>query len=163
MLTQELLKSLFSYDPATGNLIRIKNSGTAKAGEVAGFVNDKGYVVIKVKSNAYKAHRLVWLYHYGILPIDQIDHANSIKHDNRIENLRNSNNGQNRYNTRLGKNNTSGIKGLVLDKRSNKWSARINVNGKRIHLGLFDNKELAELVVTEAREKYHKEFANHGI
>ena len=34
--------------------------------------------------------------------------------------------------------------------------------GKKKHLGYFHVLELAELVAIEARDKYHKEFANHG-
>jgi hypothetical protein len=31
-----------------------------------------------------------------------------------------------------------------------------------MNFGLYNDLELAELVATEARNKYHKEFANHG-
>ena len=55
----------------------------------------------------------------------------------------------------------SNIKGLRLHK-NNKWEARIQVNNKSKYLGVFDDIELAELVVMEARNKYHKEFANNG-
>lgn len=39
------------------------------------------------------------------------------------------------YNTRKQKNNTSGRTGVVLDNRSNIWYARIDYQGKSIHLG----------------------------
>jgi len=36
------------------------------------------------------------------------------------------------------------------------------VNGQRKYFGYFDDIELANLVAQEARNKFHKEFANHG-
>jgi hypothetical protein len=36
------------------------------------------------------------------------------------------------------------------------------INGKQKHLGIFDNLEFAELVIQEARNKFHGKFANHG-
>lgn len=36
------------------------------------------------------------------------------------------------------------------------------INRRSILLGKFDNLELAELVIKEARGKYHGEFANNG-
>ncbi len=38
----------------------------------------------------------------------------------------------------------------------------INVNGKQKYFGIFESKELAELIVNEARRKYHGEFFNIG-
>ena len=48
----------------------------------------------------------------------------------------NSENGQNRS---MSKNNTSGVKGVTWDKRSQKWHARIMINGKQEHIGYFVN------------------------
>lgn len=44
----------------------------------------------------------------------------------------------------------------------NKYIARISINGKRKFIGLFENLELAELVMLEARNKYHKEFSRNN-
>jgi hypothetical protein len=38
---------------------------------------------------------------------------------------------------------------------------QINIDKVKTHLGYFKDKELAELVAIEARDKYHKEFARH--
>ena len=56
-------------------------------GKKAGSFATKGYRVVVINKKTYKEHRLVWLYHYGHMPKDQIDHINRIRDDNRIENL----------------------------------------------------------------------------
>jgi hypothetical protein len=98
--------------------------------------------------------------HHGFVP-KIIDHINGNRSDNRIDNLRVASNNQNAWNRIANKNSTNPIKGIRLHK-DNKWEARIQVNKKSKYLGVFDDIELAELVVVEARNKYHKEFANNG-
>ena len=74
---------------------------------------------------------------------NQIDHININKLDNRIENLRVVNHSQNSRNQNKKENCSSKYKGVCWDK--NKWKARISINYKLKHLGLFDNEEEAHL------------------
>jgi hypothetical protein len=152
MITQKRLHELFVYD--NGNLIR--------NGKIAGSVNKRGYRVICVDYKMYKAHRLVFLYHYGYPPT-QIDHVDTDKLNNRIENLRPADNFISAMNRGAMKNNTSGCKGVFFDKETQKWRVAVRVNKKLKSFGRYDDIELAELVAIEARNKYHKEFANHGV
>jgi hypothetical protein len=50
--------------------------------------------------------------------------------------------------------NTSGIRGVWLDKRNGRWGASIWVNNKTKHLGKFDTKEEAAEVRKQAEQKY---------
>ena len=54
--------------------------------------------------------------------------------------------------------NKSGSKNVHWNKQRNKWTVMIRVDKKQKYIGLFEDLELAELVATEARDKYHKEF-----
>jgi hypothetical protein len=54
----------------------------------------------------------------------------------------------------LFKNNKSGVTGVHLFKRSNKWKATIYVNGKMIYLGLFSDLKDAVKARKEAEVKY---------
>jgi hypothetical protein len=86
----EHLRQILSYRPETG-LFKWKAtlSNRAKAGDVAGSPNTKGYISIKVEGRQYKAHRLAWYFVYGQDPSDlEIDHKDLDKGNNRIENLR---------------------------------------------------------------------------
>jgi len=55
--------------------------------------------------------------------------------------------------------NTSGYKGVSLDKRRNKWAAYIKVDGRKKHLGLFVSKEAAARAYNAAALLYFGEFA----
>jgi len=45
----------------------------------------------------------------------------------------------------LQKNNNSGYRGVNYEKSCGKWKAQIRINGKKKHLGLFNNREIAAL------------------
>lgn len=60
-------------------------------------------------------------------------------------------------NRRVFKNNSSGITGVVLDKKTNHWTASIQVNKQSIYLGYFSKKEDAINTRKEAEIKYFKE------
>jgi hypothetical protein len=162
MLTTERLRELFDYVAATGELVRkVAISPRAKVGEVIGWQHPDGYCYASVDKHSYPLSHLVWLWH-GRDAVPELDHENRCNSDNRIENLREATRGQNMHNIGIAKNNTSGAKGVFWKKDKRKWRVRIGVNGKRIHIGDFDDFEFAELVAIEARAKYHGSFANHA-
>lgn len=158
MITQELVKDLFEY--RDGKLYWKKCHRKDFNGTEAGCLNNTGYLRVKITKAGYLVHRLIYLMHHGRLPV-MIDHINGNPLDNRIDNLREASSPQNQYNAKVRKDNLSGIKGVGWNKNKKKWIVRIRINGKRKHLGCFDDLELAELVIIEARNKYHKEFARN--
>lgn len=91
-----------------------------------------------------------------------VDHINHDGTDNRRCNLRTgnaligSNQSHNNINHRLGKNNTSGYKGVIYLKDNDKWLAQIGINYKTIRLGTFNTKEEAIQARKEGEEKYYK-------
>jgi hypothetical protein len=98
--TYALMHQLFYYDPTTGCLIRRKVTGAnTRLGAIAGSLNKDGYRNIYLNGALYPAHRLIWLYHYGRFPPQELDHINRIRDDNRIENLREASRSENMRNT----------------------------------------------------------------
>lgn len=154
MLTQENLKKVLNYDKETGIFTRIKT------GEIAGCLTPKGYLFISVENKRYQAHRLAWLYVYGYMPENGIDHINRIKNDNKIINLRECKQQCNIVNSDNRRDNTSGVKGICFDKQKNKWRSAIMVDGKQIHLGYFMDKLIAAKARLEAEIKYGWENYN---
>jgi len=160
ILLQENLKHLFNYDEQSGFFTwKSKPSKKIVIGDLAGCLSKNGYLLIGFNKKRYYAHRLVWLYCYGKFPKGVIDHINGIKTDNRLCNLREvtkTQNGQNRKKApKTNKfSNDLGISWMVSLK---KWRSRITVNGKQIHLGIFDNKENALSAYLQAKAKYHIE------
>lgn len=88
-----------------------------------------------------------------------IDHINGNKLDNRKCNLRIVDYSKNAMNSKTPSNNTSGIKGVYWDKRSNKWEAAIQINMKKKSLGYFKNKEDAIKARKEAEKELFGEYA----
>ena len=137
-ITAEKLRELLHYDQETGIFTwKVGSANQVKAGDVAGCPDGKGYLLISVHSRLYKAHRLAWLHFHGVWPVDQLDHINRAKGDNRIANLRDVSRKQNMQNASKRSDNTSGHPGVSWCKRISKWVARIKHNYKQIHLGYF--------------------------
>lgn len=155
MIDASLVRTLFSYDPESGQLIR-RTAPTYKnkVGDVAGHVAKNGYRVIKIKGLNYLAHRLVWLFTYGDLPIGEIDHINGDKADNRLMNLRDVPHQVNVQNLRASTSSSStGVLGV--GPHGTNWRARITVDGKLRTLGTFPDKALAEAAYISAKRSLH--------
>ena len=156
---RQLLQQVFVYKD--GKLFWKESKSGVKANTEAGLVSEKGYRRIKIFGKTHMAHRLVWAYHHDDVP-DWLDHADENKLNNRLENLRPATKIQNGYNISNRKNNKSGVKGVYFCKKSKKWIAELSVNKQIKRVGYFDDIELAELVVCEARSLYHGQFASAG-
>jgi hypothetical protein len=176
--TAQQARELLGYDPETGILrwkprplssfpnVRIAKSWNAKhAGKVAGSVTASTARYkrkqVWLKTKAYYAHRVAWLITHGEWPAGQIDHINGDATDNRIANLRVVDHTTNMRNTRLPKGNTSGVIGVSWRKDTNKWGARIQVNGKYRSLGYFTDFDDA-VAARKAAEVVHGYHPNHG-
>ena len=137
MLTQKRLKELLHYNPITGIFIWKVSRQCVPKGRPAGCCN-LGYVVIKIAGRSYKAHRLAWLYTYGYLPENPLDHIDRKPLNNAIANLREVSRSCNVRNTGNHKCNTSGVKGVSWREALSKWEASISIECKSIHLGRHD-------------------------
>ncbi|MCK5609397.1 HNH endonuclease [Candidatus Pacearchaeota archaeon] len=162
MITQDLVKDLFNYNPETGILTRKINKGSAKAGDIAGSINSKGYLLTRINGKKYLNHRIIFLFVYGYLP-EFMDHVDNNRLNNKIENLRECTWNENQHNALLRKDNKSGIKCVTWHKATKKWMAAIRINKQSKHLGVFSDIKEAKKSVDDARIKYHGEFANNGI
>jgi predicted RNA methylase len=90
----------------------------------------------------------------------ETDHKDLNGLNNTRKNLRNCAHTQNQQNREKSINNTSGYKGVCWRKHERKWHAQIRANGKKIHLGYYDNIEEAVYAYDKAAIKYHGEYAS---
>lgn len=158
-LTQERLCQIYEYRPQTGEFIRLlATNNRVKVGGVCGFVDVDGYRRIRVDGKLYLAHRLAWFYMHGRWPLDEVDHRDGIRDNNRWSNLRSAGRFQNAWNMRSGKPNSTGYRGVSLNRKSGRYEAAIHAARQRHHLGTFDTPQEAHQAYCEASTRLHGEF-----
>ena len=154
------LKDAFYYQD--GKLMRKHSSGNYKAHTEVGSSAGSRYAATTFKGKRMLVHRIIYAIMHNEMP-EMLDHINGNSLDNRIENLRKANASQNGQNKKTMPSNKSGAKNVHWLNSRNKWRVCIRINKTIKHIGLFDDLELADLVATEARNKFHGKFANHEV
>jgi hypothetical protein len=134
----------FTYNAETGQVFGVRGKEITRRDkdnyiDIGLFNNGKSYNL--------RGHQFAW-YWVNKEIVEHIDHINGEPSDNKISNLRPVTNQQNHFNQ-------TKAKGYYWNQKLNKWIAQIMLNGKKIHLGCFDNEEDARAAYLEAKEKYH--------
>jgi hypothetical protein len=155
----EEFKTIVDFDNyAVSNCGNIKNIKTNK---ILKPTNDgRGYYKINLHKNGIsttkKLHRLIaesFIDNPDNKPF--IDHIDSNKLNNNIDNLRWATNQENQRNSKLSSKNTSGAKGVHFSKRDKKWYATITIDCIKIHLGCYNTIEEAKNArITKANEVF---------
>lgn len=160
-LTSEELRQAITYDAETGVFVwkhRLSSAGRAvkRWGKQAGSVDHYGRIVVRLRGRLYFAHQLAWLYVHGKWPDNVIDHINGNNSDNRFCNLRDVPQVVNMQNRRTASiNNPQNVLGVSWHKGAGRFRARVTVNSKEHHLGLFDTIEAAHHAYVEAKRRLH--------
>lgn len=143
-LTHARICEALHYEPTTGVFTwAIKRKGTKGIGRVAGGLDADGYWRIKINYQEIKAHRLAWMYVYGVWPQCELDHINHSKTDNRISNLREVSRSENLQNRPMLKNNLSGYRGVHWEADRKRWRASIAIGGKQRIIGRYVDRHAA--------------------
>jgi hypothetical protein len=137
---------------------RIKPRYQTCIGTEAGYVNKRGYRAVGWNKRLYRAHRIVFLMHYGYMP-EQIDHINGNRDDNRIENLREATASQNQWNRGANIKNATGHKNIKWVDRLKKFVVAIAIEKRSKHIGVYADLESALQAASAARSNLHGEFA----
>lgn len=131
------------------------------AGKVAGYKNDRGYVVVRILGRQWRAHRIAWAIAHGRMPLEMIDHINGITDDNRIANLREADRCQNQWNSKVRADSSTGIKGAAI-RSDGLYTSSISIRGRYKYLGTFRTAEQAHQAYLEAARENFGVFANDG-
>jgi len=151
MLTQEEIKEIWEY--RDGHLYwLVKPCLRTYIGDRAGRVNSQvGY-----QKKYYMISQLIWIYHYGNIPEGYIiDHEDTNKLNNEVENYRLVTNQQNRGQY---------LKGVTFDSRRIKkpWRSDIMLEAKKQFIGYYKTEIEAHEAWCEFAEILHGEFFNSG-
>lgn len=169
-LDQKYLKSVFDYNPNTGDLSvrkdfkEVKSAGGQSVGggryypgKIVGTLKGRhGHLRINVKGKVFLTHRVIFMWMTGKCP-KYIDHIDRNPSNNCWSNLRECTQSQNAMNQKFSKVNKSGFKGVRF--YCGAWRAYIMVNYKQINLGRFNNMEDAIKAREAASIKYHQEYS----
>lgn len=167
------IRRLLDYDPATGiltwrhrppELFSVPFKAAAWNARYAGkeaFINEhvSGYRKGLLFGKTYRAHRVAWAIFYGDWPAPglDLDHANGVKTDNRIANLRLATRSQNRRNAGpiLGR----PYRGVVRSSASS-WMARCaDAQGRPRMVYGFASAEAAARGYDKMAKEFGGEFA----
>jgi hypothetical protein len=167
MLTAEIVRDLFDYDPA-GHLRWRRPAGRGgryPVGSIAGYVDvSTGYWFIEIMGRKCRLHRLVWLHQTGAWPKNDLDHRDLNRGNNAIDNLREATDLENAKNKRLQRNNKFGVKGISFRPacKLRPYEVYVRSNGKRVYIGNYATLEDAAAARSDAARRLHGEFARDG-
>lgn len=161
------------YNPETGDMIwnsrarcffetdhEFKRWNSRYAGKPAlRQTNNEGYRTGCIAKARIKAHQLAVALSTGAWPNGDVDHIDGDKANNAAANLRVVTHQQNTMNRARHKNGKSRFKGVAWNENLKKWTAQINLRGRRWYLGAFCYEIEAALAYNKAAEEIHGEFA----
>lgn len=130
-----------------------------KQGKLAGYKAKDGRIQVAItlpvqRYKLYYAHQIIFAIYNNYIA-ELVDHKDMDNTNNHPYNLRDATKQLNGMNRGIPKDNTSGVKGVYLIKKTGRWKAAIGHNFKSIHIGVFDTKEEAAI----ARKRW--EEVNH--
>tara|TARA_R100000458_G_C8272157_1_gene246969 strand:- start:2113 stop:2619 length:507 start_codon:yes stop_codon:yes gene_type:complete len=146
-----LLEEHFKYNPDTG-LVRNKHTGN-----IIQRLDSKGkYIQVDFLNEVWQLHR--FCYYLGTKKnpgLLQVDHRDQDKTNNKLSNLRLLSNAEQQLNTKLRSDSKSGYKGVIFDKKGNKWRAYITFEKKKIFVYRGDSLDEAIAARKAAERKYY--------
>jgi len=133
---------------------RIREAGYGRAFAMQCSNDKTPYVGIHHGCSTTQIHRLI------VPGFSCCDHINHDKLDNRRDNIRGCTFSQNQMNRAVGKNSSSGVKGVGFVKATGRWRARLVLRRKEISIGYYATKEEAVCARKSAEKQHHGEFCH---
>lgn len=110
----------------------------------------------------FRAHRIAYELTHGSAP-RELDHSCRNRACVNPDHLRPATSQQNHYNTKQAHLSKTGYRGVSFQRQCSppRFNARIKINGKLKHLGMFATPEAAHEAYMAAAKKLHGEFLCH--
>lgn len=154
-LTADRLKQLISYNPQTGEVVRISSIRKTKIGKSPKSKNEYGHLQMHADGHNYSVHRLIWLYMTGSWPDGLVDHIDNNPQNNVFSNLRCVSRSENAQNIKgAHADSSTGYLGVTLTSKG-KYIAQISTRGVKKCLGSFDCPQKAHDAYMKAKKEIH--------
>lgn len=131
------LRERIQYNPETGNWIWLRSNRGGWNGRPAGSLDAKGYWIIKIDGQSYKASRLAYLYMTGEWPPNEMDHKDRQPWNDAWTNLQPATRTENNLNRDY--TGASGHKGVYKHASNNRYCAQYD----NIYIGSYKTIEEA--------------------
>ena len=143
LIPVERLWKLYDYNPLTGQLISRRLGRPLKPR-----LDHSGYKTVNIihngKNRSFKHSRVVYAWCTGAWPIQELDHEDRNRANDRFHNLRPTTRRKNIHNSSRFKG------GCAYDKAIGLYRARIQIQGKRKYLGAFATEAEAQQAYKDA-------------
>jgi hypothetical protein len=139
-----------------------------KTGRILKPGSSKGYLHVNLcKDGQPKMHRIHILVAREWVSNPEgkrcVDHIDGDRTNNHHENLRAATHADNMKNKNKRANTTSKYYGVCFHKKSNKWNAQIQIEGRRTNLGFFTDEKEAAAVFNKAAAEFYKEYRKINV
>lgn len=157
-LSADRLREILTYDPETGIFRCRVQRGKLRIGDIPGDTSHPGgYRVMRLGFSRYLAHRLAWLYVYGVWPEGEIDHIDGNTDNNSIGNLRAATSQQNKWNRPTVRSDSKfGVRNIR--PRGNGFRVRIFEGRKLVYNRQYKSLEMAIAVRDKQLAAFRGEF-----
>jgi hypothetical protein len=120
------------------------------------------YAATRHRGKLLLMHNVVYEWRFDGIPEDRtVDHCDRDGFNNQTDNLRIATASQQCANRARSKRNTSGYKGVYLQKKSRRWLTQFHFQGKHYYDGCYDTPEEAADAYARLCESIAGEFAHH--
>jgi hypothetical protein len=147
------LKKQLCYDPQTGHWFRRADGTRFDRRE------SDGYYSVRFAGKKYRVQCLAYFYMTGVWPAALVDHKDRDRSNNTWSNFRLASRAQNAANSKLRKDNKSGLKGVHWNKEKGCWTAQIRRLKKTTTLAHSECRAAAHFAYLIAADQLYGEFA----